>query len=80
MVALANDKRVRAGKPTLGFLNPLLYSDELRPVYYDVLAGESGSCTYSEGRVEFGWLATEGWDAGSGIGTIDFSKFIEAVG
>jgi tripeptidyl-peptidase-1 len=80
MVALANDKRVRAGKPTLGYLNPLLYSEKLRPAYYDVTVGQTGSCTYTEGRVEFGWEATEGWDAATGLGTIDFSKFIEIVG
>ena len=26
IVALLNDERIAAGKPTLGFLNPLLYS------------------------------------------------------
>ncbi|KAJ5017413.1 Tripeptidyl-peptidase sed2 [Colletotrichum sp. SAR 10_99] len=78
MVALANDKRIREGKAPLGFLNPLLYSDKLRSAFVDVTSGSSGSCPIGD-QVESGWLATEGWDPATGLGTLDFAKFIEAL-
>ncbi|KAI4634588.1 hypothetical protein J4E83_001907 [Alternaria metachromatica] len=78
MIALANDKRMRAGKPALGFLNPLLYSDELRHVFVDVTEGQSGSCIVNR-TAEPGWETAVGWDAATGLGTLDFAKFVEAV-
>jgi tripeptidyl-peptidase-1 len=79
MIALANDKRMRNGKPALGFLNPLLYSAELRHAFTDVTVGDTGSCPY-DNTFELGWQATEGWDAATGLGTLDFAKFIDVVG
>lgn len=78
MIALANDKRMRAGKSALGFLNPLLYSQELRHAFVDVTEGQSGSCPYNR-TVELGWETAVGWDPATGLGTLDFSKFVEAV-
>ncbi|GKT50031.1 tripeptidyl-peptidase sed3 [Colletotrichum spaethianum] len=78
MIALANDKRMREGKPPLGFLNPLLYSDKVRAAINDVTSGSSGSCAVGN-EVESGWLATTGWDPATGLGTLDFAKFIEAL-
>lgn len=79
MVALANDKRMRAGKPPLGFLNPLLYSERVKSAFNDVTSGTSGSCSAKE-HTEFGWAALEGWDPATGMGTLDFAKFIAALG
>ncbi|EJT77360.1 hypothetical protein GGTG_07272 [Gaeumannomyces tritici R3-111a-1] len=78
MVALANDKRMRAGKPPLGFLNPLLYSEQLRGAFNDVKSGTSGSCSAPD-YVEFGWDALEGWDPATGMGTLDFARFVDAL-
>ncbi|KAL8389062.1 hypothetical protein RB595_008817 [Gaeumannomyces hyphopodioides] len=79
MVALANDRRMRAGKPSLGFLNPLLYSEQLKGAFNDVTRGTSGSCS-SRDHTEFGWAALEGWDPATGMGTLDFARFTEALG
>ncbi|WYZ35975.1 hypothetical protein EsH8_X_000622 [Colletotrichum jinshuiense] len=79
MIALANDKRMREGKPSLGFLNPLLYSDQVRSAINDVTSGSSGSCSVGD-QIESGWAATAGWDPATGLGTLDFAKFIEALG
>lgn len=78
MVALLNDLRLRAGKPVLGFLNPLLYSDALKDVYRDVAEGEGGGCANST-WFESGWEALQGWDAVTGLGEPDFKKLREAV-
>ncbi|KAK1624258.1 tripeptidyl-peptidase sed4 [Colletotrichum phormii] len=78
MIALANDKWMREGKPALGFLNPLLYSDKVRSAINDVTSGSSGSCSYGS-QVESGWCATAGWDPATGLGTLDFAKFLQAL-
>lgn len=41
-IALLNDARLRAGKPTLGFLNPLIYS--LKGGFNDITTGNNPGC------------------------------------
>lgn len=45
MIGLANDARLTAGKPTLGFLNPWIYQNT--EPYFDVTLG-SKSAVYNE--------------------------------
>ncbi|OJD39949.1 tripeptidyl peptidase precursor [Diplodia corticola] len=78
MVALLNDLRLRAGKPVLGFLNPLLYSDALKDVYRDVADGQGAGCANAT-WFEPGWEALPGWDATTGLGEPDFAKMRAAV-
>ncbi|KAE8352298.1 peptidase S8/S53 domain-containing protein [Aspergillus coremiiformis] len=86
IVALLNDARLRAGQPTLGFLNPWLYK-EGRKGLNDIVHGGSTGC---DGNSRFGgasdggpwvpfasWNATEGWDAVTGLGTPDFGKLVQ---
>ncbi|KAI0470504.1 tripeptidyl-peptidase 1 [Xylariaceae sp. FL0804] len=79
MVALLNDLRLRQGKPVLGFLNPILYSDGVKGLFTDVSDGLTttgcANATYNVG----GWATTEGWDAATGLGTPDFAKLREAL-
>ncbi|BAE64770.1 tripeptidyl aminopeptidase [Aspergillus flavus] len=83
VIALLNDARLRAGKPTLGFLNPWLYKTG-RQGLQDITLGASIGCT---GRARFGgapdggpvvpyasWNATQGWDPVTGLGTPDFAE------
>lgn len=74
MIALINDIRLCAGKPVLGFLNPMLYAQKAAGVYRDVADGsQSGGC--SDGNFfEPGWEALKGWDAATGLGEPDFDK------
>ncbi|TKX20249.1 tripeptidyl-peptidase-like protein 4 [Elsinoe australis] len=76
MVALLNDKRLRAGKPVLGFLNPLLYKNE--GMFRDVTEGESDGCEVGS-EVEVGFGASKGWDAASGLGEPDFAKLLKVL-
>lgn len=77
MVALINDARRRRGLPWTGWLNPRLYSREVRRVLRDVVAGSSVGCEW-EGEAPGGWRAEEGWDAGTGIGVP--GDFMELLG
>ncbi|KAF2175968.1 subtilisin-like protein [Zopfia rhizophila CBS 207.26] len=69
IIAMVNDARLRAGKSTVGFLNPLLYSN--KDVMNDVVQGVSYGC----GREAF--RAREGWDPVTGLGTPDYRKLVD---
>jgi subtilase family serine protease len=61
---------------TLGFVNPLLYKmgREMPSAFNDVLVGNS-SCTEAACcGPQFGFVATEGWDAASGWGTPNYEQ------
>ncbi|AEO58306.1 hypothetical protein MYCTH_2060437, partial [Thermothelomyces thermophilus ATCC 42464] len=80
MVALINDARMRAGKPSLGWLNPLLYSAKVRNVLRDVTVGESMGCRFPDGVSSVGWSAVRGYDLVTGLGVVDdFNDFLEVL-
>jgi tripeptidyl-peptidase-1 len=62
IVGLVNDALVAGDRPTLGFLNPWLYSSGYE-AFRDVTNGSNLGCNTS------GFPATEGWDAATGFGT-----------
>ena len=43
IIALINDARLRAGKPTLGFLNPLIYLFAFKG-FTDITTGQTDGC------------------------------------
>ena len=80
MVAMANDARMRAGKPALGWLNPILYSDRMQSVLQDITEGTSRGCPFDETNTVPGWPAMPGWDAVTGLGApSDVSAFIKVL-
>ncbi|KAL2017337.1 hypothetical protein VTK56DRAFT_2310 [Thermocarpiscus australiensis] len=80
LVALVNDARLRAGKPSLGWLNPLLYSAKVRGVLSDVTVGNSTGCRFPDGTVSPGWSAAAGYDCVTGLGVVnDFRDFLAAL-
>ncbi|SPO01529.1 related to tripeptidyl-peptidase I [Cephalotrichum gorgonifer] len=77
MVALINDARRRRGLPWTGWLNPRLYSEEVRGVLRDIVTGVSAGCAW-DGDAVAGWKALDGWDCGTGIGVPgDFMELLE---
>ncbi|KAL9080903.1 MAG: hypothetical protein Q9157_000403 [Trypethelium eluteriae] len=89
IIALLNDARLRAGKPTLGFLNPLIYGGGYK-AFTDITSGQSDGCNGNDtqnGEVIPGagvipgshWNATTGWDPVTGFGTPDFGKLLAAT-
>lgn len=83
IIGLLNDARLRAGKSTLGFINPLLYaigSGALNDITLGQSIGCNGVSTQSGAPVNGSiipwatWNATVGWDPVTGLGTPDFEK------
>lgn len=80
MVALVNDARLRAGKPSLGWFNPVLYSEKVRRTLLDVTMGNSRGCMFPDKRTSPGWSSVEGYDCVTGLGVVgDFSEFMAAL-
>lgn len=81
VIALINDQRIAAGKPTLGFLNPAIYAQPTTGIY-DVTSGSNG-CGGQCGCGTNGFPALAGWDAATGLGTPRFSTlapYLSGVG
>jgi len=72
VLTLVNDALLAAGKPTLGFLNPLLYKKGAR-AFNDITSGDTRGCDTS------GFPAKKGWDLASGFGTPDFKKLTDLL-
>lgn len=76
MITLVNDARLRAGKPSIGWLNKILYSDAGVAALTDVTKGTSIACDFAS----TGWPAAKGWDAITGLGEPrDFSKLMDLL-
>lgn len=73
LVSLLNDHRHAKGRPALGFLNPLLYSNRAKTAIRDVTSGSNVGCDSD------GFPAKKGWDAASGLGSFDFGKLRSLV-
>lgn len=69
--ALLNDFRLSQGKPTLGFLNPLLYANP--NTLNDITIGSNPGCNTT------GFSAIKGWDPVTGLGTPNFPKLQKVV-
>jgi tripeptidyl-peptidase-1 len=72
VISLLNEVRLKQGKPHLGFINPLLYSD-LVPGLKDITEGRNAfdSCP--------GFPASEKWDPITGLGSPNVGNLIEIL-
>jgi tripeptidyl-peptidase-1 len=66
MIALINGERLKAGKGTVGFINPVLYAHP--EVFRDVVEGSNPGCGTQ------GFSAVEGWDPVTGLGAPDYER------
>jgi tripeptidyl-peptidase-1 len=73
VLTLVNDALIAAGKPTLGFINPWLYTYGHK-AFTDVVSGSSAGCNTS------GFPAQVGWDAVTGWGTPYFPDIVALFG
>lgn len=79
-VALINEERLKAGKNSTGWLNPLLYSAKAREAFVDVSAGRNAPCIYGENDIEPGFEAYKGYDCVTGLGSVGkFEKFLKVL-
>lgn len=80
MISLVNGERLKAGKSSLGWLNPLLYTPQVREALVDVAIGSSVGCTYGNSTVP-GFDAYPGYDCVTGLGSVGtFEKLLEVLG
>ncbi|KAL3455892.1 peptidase S8/S53 domain-containing protein [Aspergillus heterothallicus] len=64
-----NEERLAAGKPTVGFVNPVLYAHP--EAFRDITEGNNPGCGTE------GFPATEGWDPVTGLGTPIYPKLLD---
>lgn len=64
-----NEERLAAGKPTVGFVNPVLYAHP--EAFYDVTQGTNAGCGTD------GFSAAEGWDPVTGMGTPNYPALLK---
>ena len=72
MIAQVNNNRLKAGKKSMGWLNPFLYKTG-EAAFHDVTTGKTS------GGFTGGFPAAAGWDAATGFGTVDFKKLNAAA-
>lgn len=78
MISLVNSARVAAGKSTLGWVNPAIYR-YAHLFTRDITSGDNRCVADATICCEHGYYATEGWDAVTGFGSIDFPRFKEVM-
>jgi tripeptidyl-peptidase-1 len=72
--ALLNDVRLRAGKSSLGFLNPFIYQNMAS--FNDITKGAGNGCGAGGQK---GFPATKGWDPVTGVGSPNYVKLSAVV-
>ncbi|KAJ6437187.1 protease S8 tripeptidyl peptidase I [Purpureocillium lavendulum] len=76
MFTRINEERIAAGKPVIGFVNPVLYKHP--EMFNDILIGKQdkgGPLRYGCGND--GFSCAEGWDPVTGMGTPIYPKMLE---
>ncbi|KAL9623206.1 MAG: hypothetical protein Q9160_002521 [Pyrenula sp. 1 TL-2023] len=68
IITLVNEARLAAGKSSVGFINPTLYSHP--NVLNDITRGNNPGCGTD------GFAAVSGWDPVTGLGTPNFPKLL----
>eukprot|EP00486_Rosalina_sp_Unknown_P010421 CAMPEP_0201592344 /NCGR_PEP_ID=MMETSP0190_2-20130828/190260_1 /ASSEMBLY_ACC=CAM_ASM_000263 /TAXON_ID=37353 /ORGANISM="Rosalina sp." /LENGTH=486 /DNA_ID=CAMNT_0048051067 /DNA_START=877 /DNA_END=2337 /DNA_ORIENTATION=+ len=79
MISMINYARIKAGKQSLGFLNPSLYAlydDDQSQYFNDVTEGYNIGCECDD---NIGFQAAQGWDPITGVGTPKFSRIYNAL-
>lgn len=69
MLTRINEERIAAGRPTVGFVNPLLYAHP--EVFRDVTEGSNPACKSD------GFPAAPGWDPVTGLGSPKYDRMLE---
>lgn len=69
MITLINEQRIKAGKGTVVFLNPVVYSNP--GAMNDIKIGGNRGCGTS------GFRAVTAWDPVTGLGIPNYSKLLD---
>ena len=80
MISLINYGRSKAGKSSLGFINPVLYSlyagKDSDYYFNDIVEGYNIGCSEDD---DVGFETSNGWDPVTGLGTPKFSRLFAAL-
>jgi tripeptidyl-peptidase-1 len=68
LFTLINNQLLAAGKPVIGFANPVLYAHP--EAMNDIVSGHAPACNTP------GFAAVPGWDPVTGLGTPDYVKLL----
>ncbi|KAK8109283.1 hypothetical protein PG984_015084 [Apiospora sp. TS-2023a] len=71
VLTLVNEERLKAGKSTVGFVNPILYAHP--EVFFDVTSGHNPGCGST------GFAAAKGWDPVTGLGSPNFPRLLDLL-
>ena len=76
IVAMLNSDRIEKGKPTLGFLNPWLYSRRVAKAggLKDITEGRTAGCAAGGNITDAGFAAVPGYDLATGLGSPNFEN------
>lgn len=69
MLTRINEERLAAGRPTVGFVNPVLYAHP--EAFFDVTEGSNPGCNTN------GFSAAKGWDPVTGMGTPNYPALLK---
>lgn len=78
MLSLVNSQRQKAGKSSLGWINPALYKmyNRTRGSFInDITTGHNRCTAYGMICCQQGFQATTGWDPATGLGSVNFTAF-----
>ena len=78
LVMILNSHQHSMNRPRLGFLNPLLYQmlEDQPTTFTDIVTGNSTCTEMTCCGEDYGFVATEGWDVVSGLGSPNIQEMI----
>jgi tripeptidyl-peptidase-1 len=84
VITLINSARLSMGKPSLGFLNQILYSLQASTpsAFHDIVSGTNNCAAGQQGQqtcCQYGFTATTGWDPLTGLGSVNYPVFSQAL-
>ena len=74
LIALMNQRMASLGKPTVGFLNPILYQAAQAASFRDIVSGSNDIENLGK------YKAAKGWDACTGLGSPVGAKLLSGLG
>jgi tripeptidyl-peptidase-1 len=70
LLTLINEELALAGKPPVGFINPVIYKNQ--GAFNDITSGSNPNINCKTS----GFAAVQGWDPATGVGTPDYLRLL----